>query len=770
MKKQLLLSAVFFGVFFTHAQTKKWELVKNAPDTSRISGNTKIIAKDDGVFLYQMNTGVPAAAISVDVSKDGTHFTTLGILDDSLGKVEPLFSWKNEIYIRSVTTVTTYLKSADGISFKRFLPVNSTKQDVTPLAFGVVRDSLYAYCNVFQPNATAGYKDSLYFMTDAHTPWKAVYGKTSTEYYTLLNAQGQLILTSTAGYLDFPSLTKAPHLISKTAVTFYSQRWSAGQYILSYDSNHNFDNNPALLLTDTKALTTVPMPLPQSYLETDVFNITILPDQSILLNNRKLVTVPPSQSTVPLSYEFVYRTKDYGTTWTVVDSFSDNYANRKYLSAYAYQNVWYTTNALLPYQKSSDQGATWTTTTFSGTHWNSSFTAIGGEMALNGEFFSKDGATSWVPYANAFSGYTAASSSIYWRNNQLGWFFNDNNNAYYQVPPGSNTPVSIGGNNTQYFREALLVQGQIVYLYRGGYADFNSGLFYKYNSVSQQWSQISDLKQVLRANPAMYMLSDGQNLFYYDLENNIINGIFVSSDIGQTWSLLPMPALLIPGQTPVYSFYDDRSNGLYMGIHEDNRPASSVIDTIRFFKITATGCIPVAADGFVNQPGRQPNAPAAFQNLIRLSTGLYCWSVDANKTSLYLFQSADNGDNWTQIDTDALHGSVINIGEDQNGKLYVATSYDLYREGDDDDDTGNGTVTGITDPTASVWHMYPNPASDQITIISKQSVPLQVIDITGRIVLQTILKDEQTNIDISILSPGMYIVKTQTLSAKLIVH
>ncbi len=768
MKKCTLLLIVFLeAVFFSYAQTKKWELVKNAPDRSTISLNTKIIAADNAVYLYQMNTAIPAVAPSVSVSLDGIHFNVLGILPDSLGKVEPLFCWKNEIYIRSTGGSSAYFKSQDGITFQPFLPKDYTGKDIVPLAFGIVRDTLYAYCNIFQPIETQGFKDSLFFMAGTGNKWKSVYGKNGTEFYTVINTQGQLLLNSTAGYLDFPSLTHAPRVITKTSITLYAQRWSAGQYLVSYDANHNFDGNPAVLLTDTKALTSVPMPLPQSYLETDVFNLMVLPDGSIVLNNRKLATVP--QISNPISYDFIYRTKDYGASWTIVDSFPDNYANRRYLAVYTYKNIWYTTNTQLPYQKSADQGATWTTASLSGIHWNSAFTAIGGDMALNGQYFSKDNAATWQSYATAFLPYTV--SSIYWRNNQLGWFFSDNTtSAFYELPPASNIPVAMNSGNAQYFQEALLVQGQIVYLYRGGYADFNSGLFYKYNQITQTWSQIADLKLLLRANPAMYMFTDGQNLYYYDIENNIINGVFVSSDIGLSWTLLPMPTILVPGGTPVYAFYDDRSNGLYMSIRESNMPTTiNVVDTIRFFKMTASGFIPVAANGFVNQPTRQPSAPVAFQNLIRLSTGQYCWSQNSNKTILYLFRSTDNAENWVQINTDALRGTVINIGEGQQGKLYIATSYDLYREADEDTDGGTVTTNNIDAPEQTAY-VYPNPANGQVTFVSKQQQNAELTDITGKTILHTQLQSGKNSIDISMLLPGMYIIKTETISTKLIVQ
>jgi hypothetical protein len=62
---------------------------------------------------------------------------------------------------------------------------------------------------------------------------------------------------------------------------------------------------------------------------------------------------------------------------------------------------------------------------------------------------------------------------------------------------------------------------------------------------------------------------------------------------------------------------------------------------------------------------------------------------------------------------------------------------------------------GITEPTATEMSLYPNPASDMVTIFGDGFVSATVIDINGR----TLLRTTAMQLDISGLRPGEYIVK-----------
>lgn len=69
---------------------------------------------------------------------------------------------------------------------------------------------------------------------------------------------------------------------------------------------------------------------------------------------------------------------------------------------------------------------------------------------------------------------------------------------------------------------------------------------------------------------------------------------------------------------------------------------------------------------------------------------------------------------------------------------------------------------GITEPTATAMSLYPNPASDMVSIFGDGFVSATVIDLTGRILLQT----TAMQLDISGLRPSEYIIKITRITGE----
>ena len=69
---------------------------------------------------------------------------------------------------------------------------------------------------------------------------------------------------------------------------------------------------------------------------------------------------------------------------------------------------------------------------------------------------------------------------------------------------------------------------------------------------------------------------------------------------------------------------------------------------------------------------------------------------------------------------------------------------------------------GITEPTATAMSLYPNPASDIVSIFGDGFVSATVIDISGR----TLLRTTAMQLDISGLRPGEYVVKIERLNGE----
>jgi len=69
---------------------------------------------------------------------------------------------------------------------------------------------------------------------------------------------------------------------------------------------------------------------------------------------------------------------------------------------------------------------------------------------------------------------------------------------------------------------------------------------------------------------------------------------------------------------------------------------------------------------------------------------------------------------------------------------------------------------GITEPTATAMSLYPNPASDIVSIFGDGFLSATVIDLTGR----TLLRTTAMQLDISGLRPGEYVVKVERINGE----
>ena len=69
---------------------------------------------------------------------------------------------------------------------------------------------------------------------------------------------------------------------------------------------------------------------------------------------------------------------------------------------------------------------------------------------------------------------------------------------------------------------------------------------------------------------------------------------------------------------------------------------------------------------------------------------------------------------------------------------------------------------GITEPTATAMSLYPNPASDMVSILGDGFLYATIIDLAGR----TIINTSDMNIDISGLRPGEYVVKVERINGE----
>jgi hypothetical protein len=85
----------------------------------------------------------------------------------------------------------------------------------------------------------------------------------------------------------------------------------------------------------------------------------------------------------------------------------------------------------------------------------------------------------------------------------------------------------------------------------------------------------------------------------------------------------------------------------------------------------------------------------------------------------------------------------------------------------DEDGTANlsNTVSVIFNSNQKL-KVFPNPTKDKLSIISESIENYSIIDVLGREILRGVISGNQTDVDVSNLSSGMYLVKTKTESVK----
>ncbi|MFI5203923.1 MAG: T9SS type A sorting domain-containing protein, partial [Flavobacteriales bacterium] len=91
---------------------------------------------------------------------------------------------------------------------------------------------------------------------------------------------------------------------------------------------------------------------------------------------------------------------------------------------------------------------------------------------------------------------------------------------------------------------------------------------------------------------------------------------------------------------------------------------------------------------------------------------------------------------------------------------------------------GNGLkvgqlLSGVPEfENTNVFEMYPNPATQQITVVlnSKDETNINVYSATGKLILQKNVQPGENKVDVSVLVPGLYVVQVGEVSKKLVIN
>ena len=287
------------------------------------------------------------------------------------------------------------------------------------------------------------------------------------------------------------------------------------------------------------------------------------------------------------------------------------------------------------------------------------------------------------------------------------------------------------------------------------------------------------------------LIDNGVKYINVDMNNNLWIGtdVGVSKYNGSTFTNYTVSDGL-PTNVITYITSDTLNNKWFAtemgGISKYNNATFTTISTITVDSLLDNNTFAIAVDKFENKwigtwmGITKINAAGNWVANYRTIDGMYNDYVRDlkfdSKGNLWIGLFADynldggisrfNGTNWISYTTaDGLADKqVIRLAVDKNDDIWIAT--------------GNG-VSKLTSPSAiSVNNqerisVYPNPVSDYLFIqLKNHTTQFTISDITGKTISHHIISENSNKIDVSNLSPGVYLLqiigKTETSSVKFV--
>ena len=187
--------------------------------------------------------------------------------------------------------------------------------------------------------------------------------------------------------------------------------------------------------------------------------------------------------------------------------------------------------------------------------------------------------------------------------------------------------------------------------------------------------------------------------------------------------------------------------------------------------------------GSVGAPASGEDALGFSTNSITVDTWYRIVYAAHLSTGIYIYV---NGEIWHQMEGDFLDARPAPYGVDNNpddaafkvgGNNEGLPANDPPRDGDKEIDMvavfnrtlsadeivslgGPGSWLGVNDiQNENSIKLYPNPANDILNVSVTDASTLEIISVTGQIVLSTLVENKNSTIDVSRLNRGIYFVK-----------
>ncbi len=157
-----------------------------------------------------------------------------------------------------------------------------------------------------------------------------------------------------------------------------------------------------------------------------------------------------------------------------------------------------------------------------------------------------------------------------------------------------------------------------------------------------------------------------------------------------------------------------------------------------------------------------------------LNQGIASMNLNEVNAIPFILQTNTNGLVYlTTTELSNVEGYTFNLFDEQTGELLPYTGSETYTFNVSANQPYRlqlrvGSVTGINTFKATAFEVYPNPATDKVTIRTTGTGSLEIVNVVGQVVM-TQPATEINEINVSKLAKGVYTVKFNGASQKLVV-
>jgi hypothetical protein len=208
------------------------------------------------------------------------------------------------------------------------------------------------------------------------------------------------------------------------------------------------------------------------------------------------------------------------------------------------------------------------------------------------------------------------------------------------------------------------------------------------------------------------------------------SGIFLSSNDGQLWDSVNTG---LPANTIVLSFAIS-GNNIFAGTNNNG-----------VFLSTNNGSSWTAVNGGLLDNTGIGALAIKGSNIF---AGVYNWQT--GNWGVYL--SSNNGVSWNSISYGLINSNILVLATNDSN-IFVGTYFGLWKL-----PLSEMGIKELNNNTSNIA-VYPNPATNNIIIETLQKSTIEILNIQGQTVIQQQIQQGKTDIDISGLAKGVYILR-----------